>query len=62
MNVILDDMDMSDTRRSEAIVGDHEIVLIYNGLHYNVLTLSKALDNIDDDDLEHDHFEGSYDD
>ena len=44
VSIPLGDMSMSDTARGEAVVGDKDIVLIYNGKHYNALTWTLAHD------------------
>jgi hypothetical protein len=45
----LKDMDMPDKARGESAVSENDIVMLYNGTHYNVLTWPHTPDNDGDD-------------
>ena len=63
VSVNLGDMGMPDQARGECVVCDHDIVLIFNGIHYNVLTWPLSPDgDIDADEHVRGHFENDFND
>jgi len=60
VSIKIEEMGMASQTRGESVVNDDDIVLIYNGVHYNVLSWKLSEDSYDREEHEEAHFDGDF--